>query len=280
MFQIKKLFSPVSSLDAEEARAFIAQRQEGTYTILDVRQPSEYEEEHIPGAKLIPLPQLSDSIKQLDPEKPVIAHCAIGGRSRVAAQMLSGLGFKEVYNLKGGIKAWKGQKATGPQELNLEMVRGDEGPSEIIRLAYGMEKALEKFYTILVSRTQDPQLSAFYSKMIEVVGLHKKMLYDLQMKVNPSEQDLRSYDADVDSGLMEGGFDADGFMEANRSYLQSFPEVIDLAMMLEAQALDLYLRSAEKSTIDETKEVLFRIAEEEKKHLELLGLLLEERNTT
>ena len=56
----------------------------------------------------------------------------------MAAQLLSGQGFREVYNLKGGIKAWQGAKAFGPVELNLDLIRGDESPLEIISLAYGM----------------------------------------------------------------------------------------------------------------------------------------------
>ena len=146
MVQIIKLFTPVKSMEADEARDYIAQHQEGDYLILDVRQPGEYEEAHIPGAKLLPLPELPNSYKTLDPEKPTIIHCAIGGRSRVAAQMLSGLGFKEVYNLAGGIKAYQGQKAAGPQELNLDLVRGDETPTEITSLACGMERTLQLFY--------------------------------------------------------------------------------------------------------------------------------------
>ena len=114
MMELKKLFTPVSSMDADEARDYMAAHREGDYTLLDVRQPGEYEEAHIPGARLIPLPQLPNAYGELDPEKPTLVHCAMGGRSRVAAQMLSGLGFKEVYNLAGGIKAFQGQKASRP----------------------------------------------------------------------------------------------------------------------------------------------------------------------
>ena len=149
MMQLKKLFTPVGSMDADEAKAYMAGHREGDYTLLDVRQPGEYEDSHLPGAKLMPLPGLSDTYQELDPEKPTIVHCAIGGRSRVAAQMLSGWGFKEVYNLAGGIKAFNGPKATGPVELNLDLVKGDESPAAIIILAYGMEKALQLFYETL-----------------------------------------------------------------------------------------------------------------------------------
>ena len=44
----------------------------------------------------------------------------------MAAQLLSGQGFKEVYNLKGGIKAWNGMKAVGPAELGMALITGKE----------------------------------------------------------------------------------------------------------------------------------------------------------
>lgn len=74
MVSLKQLFKPVKSIDAEEAKKFMAENKEGTYTLLDVRQPGEYEEAHIPGAKLIPLPELHDLAKELDREKPVIVY--------------------------------------------------------------------------------------------------------------------------------------------------------------------------------------------------------------
>ena len=72
--QWKELFTPAENMDAGEAEAFIKSHREGSYTLLDVRQPSEYEKTRIPGARLIPLPDLADRIKELDPEKPVIAY--------------------------------------------------------------------------------------------------------------------------------------------------------------------------------------------------------------
>jgi rhodanese-related sulfurtransferase len=74
MISLKQLFHPVASMDVEQARAYMADHAEGTYTLLDVRQPSEYKKEHIPGATLIPIPLLADSIGELDPEKPTIVY--------------------------------------------------------------------------------------------------------------------------------------------------------------------------------------------------------------
>ena len=70
----KHLFSPVQSMKADEVKVYMAQHPEGSYTLLDVRQPGEYAREHIPGAQLIPLPEIASSLSKLNPENPVIAY--------------------------------------------------------------------------------------------------------------------------------------------------------------------------------------------------------------
>ncbi|HEY9072892.1 MAG TPA: rhodanese-like domain-containing protein, partial [Desulfobaccales bacterium] len=188
--QLKKLFTPVKSMEADEARDYIAAHKEGEYLILDVRQPGEYEEAHIPGAQLLPLPELHNKYQELDPEKPTIVHCAVGGRSRGAAQMLSGFGFNEVYNLAGGIKAYQGEKAAGPRELNLDLVRGDETPTEITQLACGMEQALQLFYETMQRRTPDRELQDLFLQLAGVEEKHRQRLLELYRQLEPGGQEL------------------------------------------------------------------------------------------
>jgi len=71
---LRQFFSSIPSIGADRLREFMASRNEGTYTLLDVRQPEEYEQEHIPGALLIPMPALSDSLDSLDRSKPIITY--------------------------------------------------------------------------------------------------------------------------------------------------------------------------------------------------------------
>ena len=277
MISLKKLFTPVKSINSEEAKKFMAGKSEGDYTLLDVRQPNEYEAEHIPGAKLIPLPGLKDGLRQLNKQKPVLVYCASGGRSLAAAQLLSGLDFNEIYNLQGGIKGWQGSKAAGPQQLNLELVRGDETASEMIALAYGMEMGLGVFYRQMIERTEDPDLQALFGKLSDIENHHKKRLFDLLAEIDPPDKDVETYEADIQPAILEGGFQLDEFMKKNEPFLRAVPDVLDLAMMLEAQALDLYMRFAENSTNAQTRDVLFTVADEEKAHLQSLGSLLEEK---
>ena len=70
----RQFLTPVQSMETEEAKAYMADHREGTFTFLDVRQPGEYEKERIPGAKLIPLPELTDRLEELDQAKPLIVY--------------------------------------------------------------------------------------------------------------------------------------------------------------------------------------------------------------
>ena len=72
--RLKDLFSPVNHMTADQLKAFIGANREGSFTLLDVRQPSEYEKARIPGSKLIPLPALKDRLHDLNPQKPLVAY--------------------------------------------------------------------------------------------------------------------------------------------------------------------------------------------------------------
>jgi rhodanese-related sulfurtransferase len=75
--------------------------------IIDVREPYEYREGHIPGSKLIPLGQLTQRLNELgSKEQEVILVCRSGSRSGQAARKLSALGYKKVLNLRGGMLSW------------------------------------------------------------------------------------------------------------------------------------------------------------------------------
>lgn len=73
--------------------------------VLDVRQPEEYRNGHIPGAKLIPLGELSRRVKELPKDKEIVCVCASGNRSNSAVQILSNAGLNAV-NMKGGMFSW------------------------------------------------------------------------------------------------------------------------------------------------------------------------------
>jgi len=75
-------------------------------TIVDVREPHEYQINRIHGSLLIPLGDLNKRYVELDPSDEIIMQCKVGGRSAKAADFLRSKGFTKVLNLKGGILDW------------------------------------------------------------------------------------------------------------------------------------------------------------------------------
>lgn len=80
-----------------------------TKTILDVRTADEYQRGHLQDAILIDYykSDFKQQLSKLDKNKPVFVYCASGGRSGSASDVLSDMGFKQIYDLQGGMNAWK-----------------------------------------------------------------------------------------------------------------------------------------------------------------------------
>lgn len=101
--------SQIGSMTAAGARQFLASHPEAL--VLDVRNPDEWDDQygHIEGARLIPLPELSARVAEIEgwKERPVMLVCRSGVRSQTAAEMLAGLGYRQVINLEGGMIAWQ-----------------------------------------------------------------------------------------------------------------------------------------------------------------------------
>ena len=84
---------------------------------VDVRQPWEYENAHIPGILLIPLGELPRRFAaELDPGEAVICICEHGVRSAHAAQFLAAQGFSEVATMTGGMAQYGGRVETNTPE--------------------------------------------------------------------------------------------------------------------------------------------------------------------
>ncbi len=93
-------------------------------TVLDVREPDEYQQGAIPGAMHIPRGHLEGQVESKIPDKdtPIVVHCASGNRSAFAAKTLQELGYSNVLNLAGGFNRWKdeGRHWRTPQSLTPE----------------------------------------------------------------------------------------------------------------------------------------------------------------
>ncbi|MDA7777904.1 rhodanese-like domain-containing protein [Flavobacteriaceae bacterium] len=84
------------------------QLMQNDYPLIDVRTPQEFVGGHIENATNIDFnsPSFKLELSGLDKEQPFLIYCAVGGRSAKAASMMQSLGFKKVYELKGGYRNW------------------------------------------------------------------------------------------------------------------------------------------------------------------------------
>jgi len=95
----------LSSLKPDEFKQHISNT---IHLVIDVRQPEEWEQNHISGAKLIPLSTLPKEIHKhgADPKNPIYVYCQHGVRSHQAGLLLLSLGYEQIYHLEGGLSQW------------------------------------------------------------------------------------------------------------------------------------------------------------------------------
>lgn len=97
----------VDALPAEVSVKQAAElRGEGVF-VLDVREPDEWAQAHIPGATLIPLGELQSRVAELPKDQPVLVYCRSGNRSATGRDILKAAGFENVTSMAGGINEWK-----------------------------------------------------------------------------------------------------------------------------------------------------------------------------
>ncbi len=78
--------------------------------LIDVREPWEWAQARIPGAVLIPQGEVTQRLTEIDPQRAVVVHCAVGARSASVVKLLRGAGYGKAFNVRGGIIEWMNQQ--------------------------------------------------------------------------------------------------------------------------------------------------------------------------
>jgi rubrerythrin len=161
--------------------------------------------------------------------------------------------------------------------MGMLVLTGNETAQEVIAVSYGLEAGLQKFYAASADKAVAPEVGRLLSKLAEIEVRHLDKLFDAYLAVEANTVDRRAFEADISTEMTEGGFGAEELLEKSQPGLSSTAAVLNFAMMLEAQAMDLYMRYADKCEDAKVKAVLFSMAEEEKAHLKSLASLLEKQ---
>jgi len=111
------IFTTTTHLPTEVSVAQAAKLRDQGAFILDVREKSEWDQFHIPGATLIPLGELPNRLNEVPKDKTVVVVCRTGHRSAQGRDILLSAGFSQVTSMTGGVTEWQAQgleTVTGP----------------------------------------------------------------------------------------------------------------------------------------------------------------------
>ena len=198
-------------------------------------------------------------------------------RSRAAAATLEGAGYKKVYNMEGGIRAWKGLVASMPPESGIAYFSPATKPEEMVALAWFLENGSRRFYAELGHRLNEPDISDLYTELASAEESHEATLLDLYRELvgaPPHDGFPKSViSVENEDDVMEGGMRVAEALQWVKG--KSTTEVLELSLALETNSYDLYL-NMERRLKDQASSQVFRVLSgEEKQHLERLSSLLE-----
>ena len=261
----------IKNIYPDELEDFLSQKKDSQFLLVDVRQAEEYEQEHIPGAKLLPLSELEYRLDELNEDRELVFYCRSGRRSNVSASFAkdSGLVGTNIYNLVGGISAWEGKVLE--EFPKLDVVENFEDLSQVLTQAINMEKGTQVLYETMMEKSPDPQLKNTMQKLFKMEIAHAKVIYKYLSKIDKVEPFAELY-ARLKGDIVEGGWDLEAMIDKiqeEEGNLCLF--LFELALDLEYRAYDLYRNMAERSEEVDWQKAFFYLSEQEKAHARLLA---------
>ncbi len=264
----------VLSMDANQLRRFTAAHDEGRYVLVDVRQPQEYKQGHIPGARLLPLPELLEGSPALDPELPHIFYCRSGSRSARAARHVleHGLVRNEIHNLTGGFMQWNGLAIDGVP--NVRVFEKAASLQDTLLTAMNLEKGAQLLYESIQGAAANKALCDLMRKLAPMETEHAKMLYkhlQAQPEPDPSLPDFDALYESMAGDVLEGGKSVPDLAPLiERARQGQCVELAELALEMEISAFDLYHAMAKQAADTDERQTYLWLADQEKAHERLL----------
>ena len=260
--------SDIINISASEFKDFLARHKEQEYVIVDVRQPEEYHENHIPGARLIPLPILHDHFKELPNDCDVVFYCRTGNRSTVAGIFWAESEYprRAIYNLTGGITAWTGKILTSVPRLDI-FAKSTQF-ADLLFQAMELEKGAENFYRHLQKQhSAQPWVNVFNTLAVAETG-HAKVIFKYWREVVPTNQTFDDLYAGLQGNILESGESLQSMLDRVANMQGDLClNLMDVALNVEYAAYDLHRSIADRSDDADTRDAFLSIAQAEKNHM-------------
>ena len=274
----QKMNRNVIDIFPDELEEFRTKTRERNYLLVDVRQPVEYAESHIPGAQLIPLPEIEDRLGELEEDKNLILYCRTGGRSAVAAALIKDAGPRQglLYNLVGGITGWEGKELKDIPHL--ELFPRDMPLAQTLYRAMNMEKGAWLFYNELAQEYKDAELGDMIKDLGGMEEVHARAIFTYWKKNSPTPvtDAFEETFERLDGRIMEGGKPISAWMaRLGKDPQDRMLRLLELACEIEYYAYDLYRGLAKRDRDTEAVKTYLLLAEQEKAHVRVVTKALD-----
>lgn len=262
----------IPEISVTELQQFIDQNPEKDYLLVDVREPDEYQKEHIPGAILVPLMDLVRDHVKLDLPEHTFFYCHSGARSVRAAQVVMGRqsgSAGKIYSVAGGIISWRGD--TLPDAPRLRVFDATEDLEQLLLRAMDLEKGAELLYGAVHARFENTPQAASIKKLMDAEEGHARALYSTLKKV--AQEPPRPFEelyGEMRGLVLESGEPLAKLLPWLSSTDGDPMSVLEMALDMELKAYDLYRNLAHASGDPEMERAFLDLANEEQRHASIV----------
>ena len=187
--------------------------------------------------------------------------------------MLSEAGFPQVCSMSGGIDAWNGLVAGGAYEAGLAYFSRASRPEELISLSFALEEGNRVFYERISRDLKEEEAASIFRSMGQAEERHKETLRELHARVTGKGGTPAVPEGMEGGEFLEGGAP----LEETLAWAEgkTMEEILELAIAMEANALDRYIKMGRAVADERSREVFLALSREERNHLERMASLLE-----
>jgi rhodanese-related sulfurtransferase/rubrerythrin len=260
----------ITDVTSDQLRGYLAERDEHEYQLVDVRQPEEYQQGHIPGALLVPVGEFESRRAEVEKlaDRKAIFYCRSGVRSlRAAGWASQDFELAQVFNVLGGFNAWEGVSIPDFPRLKALDLGGDV--ESLLRQAFDLEKGTHRLYE-LVAEKYAGAVAGAVSRLARAELVHGQVVHRLLVQV--AEGGVPDFDTlfeQTPGRLVESG---ESYAEVVERALalegQGAVAILEFAADIELNAYDLYKNLAASASSQEASAALIDLSQQEKHHAE------------
>ncbi len=270
-------FAQPSNLTGDELTHYIETNHENSYVLIDVRQPSEYQLEHIPGALFMPMLEFESRLFELPSEGDVIFYCRTGARSIAAALLAQDAEITtgKVYNLLGGMMQWSGK--TMEDFPRVQVFDSAQDFTQLLRTAMELEKGAWRFYQAILDRFPSAPHLPTFERLSKAEIAHARSVYQIWSTRIPDPQPFEALYTLLKGEILEGGESLDGMLQRLDALEgDTCLSLIEISLLIEYAAFDLYRVMADRCEDPDACQAFISIAQAEKGHMRLLTRAIED----